>query len=412
VLVGSVLAATAVRLPGLFVDEVFQGLLLGLLTALALAGPLTIRRAVRQRRAFQRRGWQLAAYESQRRANETRAAVQRERMTLAAEMHDGLGHSLTLIAVRLGQLSLKPTLSQEDRTEVAGIREIAADASDDLGLAVRLLRETDASDWKLPTIEDAVEGARRAGIQVDTDVDDALAEDAGEETANAVTRVIQEGLTNAAKHAGGQPVFIRVRIHGEKVVARISNPLPEKKESPRTSEPGFGLAGLRHRATMLGGRLDVDASAAAYTLTLTLPLNARPSADRDDRDPGAPDILAEEDEAAVLHASATRAAIAVPVAIAGALVFVATGYFVLANTLPVLSPSDFAQISVGDDQATVEYSLPARDMLDAPRDEFPALPQEECRYVEAEVSFFERVDVHVVCFASGKVSRTGTVPAP
>src|SRR5690606_11758009 len=107
--------------------------------------PVLIRRAVRQQREFRRRGWELAEIESRRRASDTRAAVQRERMTLAAEMHDGLGHALTLIAVRLGQLSLAPSLTDKDRAEVASIREIAADSADDLGLAVRLLRESDTA---------------------------------------------------------------------------------------------------------------------------------------------------------------------------------------------------------------------------------------------------------------------------
>lgn len=405
---GSISAAVAVQLPLLQIEPVFQGLLYGLLTALTLAGPLTIRRALHQRREFQRRGWQLAATESQRRASETRAAVQRERMTLAAEMHDGLGHSLTLIAVRLGQLSVTASLSDDDRAEVANIRELAADAADNLGLAVRLLRESDnaAASWAPQTIEDSVEGARRAGMHVDAKVDDTLREKASEETANAVARVVQEGLTNAAKHASGQPVTIRVETHGETVIARISNPLPERQAE--STGPGFGLTGLRHRARMLDGHLSVDSTAAAYSITLTLPLHARVSGDR------APDdlvIVEAENEAASLRANAARKAITVPLALASALAFVVAGYFVLANTLPVLSSSQFAAIAVGDDRASVEQVLPALDMLDAPRDEFPARSAEECRYFEAEVSFFERVDVYVVCFASEQVSRTGTVPA-
>ncbi|WP_197513278.1 hypothetical protein [Tessaracoccus coleopterorum] len=56
--------------------------------------------------------------------------------------------------------------------------------------------------------------------------------------------------------------------------------------------------------------------------------------------------------------------------------------------------------------------MAALEMLDPPRDEFPPRPDETCHYYEAEISFFERVDVHVVCFASDQVSRIGTVPAP
>src|SRR5699024_6871993 len=90
----------------------------------------------------------------------------------------------------------------------------------------------------------------------------------------------------------------------------------------------------------------------------------------------------------------------------------AVAYFVLANTLSVMTTAQFADISVGDTQETVERSLPALEMLDPPRDEFPPRPAETCHYYEAEISFFERVDVHVVCFASDQVSRIGTFPAP
>src|SRR5699024_11773328 len=86
-------------------------------------------------------------------------------MSPAAEMHDGLGHSLTLIAVRLGQLSLTPTLPDTDRAEVSGIRTIAADAADQLGLAVRLLRQSEdpAAGWSPPSIDDIGRASCREG---------------------------------------------------------------------------------------------------------------------------------------------------------------------------------------------------------------------------------------------------------
>lgn len=411
ILAGSVLAATVVRLPELRVEEIVEGLVYGLLTALVLAAPLTTRRAVSQRREFHRRGWELAAIESRRRASQTREVLQRERMSLAAEMHDGLGHSLTLIAVRLGQLSLTPTLPDTDRAEVSGIRTIAADAADQLGLAVRLLRQSEdpAAGWSAPSIDEAVIGARQAEMHVETHIAADLTDRLSDEALNTVARVVQEGLTNASKHAPGQPVTVRIEVEGDIVTAIVCNPRDEEASSAHPLDGGFGLHGLRHRAAMLGGALTVHQMPTEFALTLTLPAHARPSADS-----AAPDgdIVAAEDDAATLRSRATRAAIAVPSAILGALVFIAVAYFVLANTLSVMTTAQFADISVGDTQETVERSLPALEMLDPPRDEFPPRPDETCHYYEAEISFFERVDVHVVCFASDQVSRIGTVPAP
>lgn len=408
VLGGALLGATAARLPEMRVEDVVQGVAAGLLTALVLAGPMTIRRAVQRRRDFQRRGWELAATESRRRASEIDAAVQRERMTLAAEMHDGLGHSLTLIAVRLGQLSLAPSLSDDDRAQVSGIREAAAEAAEQLGLGVRLLRRTDdpAAGWTRPSIDESIDGARRAGLVVDAHIGSGVEDRLSEEAANAVARVIQEGLTNAAKHAPGQPVTIRVGSDEDTVVAEISNPLPERGPERRTPESGFGLFGLRHRAAVLGGDLAVEATSERFSLTLVLPLRARPTADEAPRHG---DIVAAEGIAATATSRATHVAVALPVAILSALAFVAVGYFVLANTLSVMSSTAFAQITVADDRASAERALPVLEMLDPPTAEFPARAGEECVYYEAEISFFERVDVYVVCFEGGQVSRTGTV---
>lgn len=144
-----------------------------------------------------------------------------------------------------------------------------------------------------------------------------------------------------------------------------------------------------------------------YLVALTVPLQARPSADSATDDVA---VVDAEDQAAALRTKVNRAAIVLPVALASALNFVAVGYFVLANTLSVLSPQ-FVDIAAGDDRTSTEQAFPRFDMLDAPRDGFPSLSDEECRYIEAEISFFERVDVDVVCFASDKVSRTGTIPA-
>lgn len=409
VIAGALLAAVAVQLPAMQVEALFRGTLYGLLTSLALAGPVLIRRAVRQQREFRRRGWELAEIESRRRASDTRAAVQRERMTLAAEMHDGLGHALTLIAVRLGQLSLAPSLTDKDRAEVASIREIAADSADDLGLAVRLLRESDtaAAGWAVPTIEDTIEGARQAGMHVEAHLDDRLTARASEETANATARVVQEGLTNAAKHAPGQPVSVRVEVHDDVVVAQVSNPSPERESD--ASVPGFGLAGLRHRAEMLGGQLRIDSTDSSYSIRLSIPLRARPTVHGATDDV---DIVRAESQADTVRSRATRAAVALPVALVCALAFVGIGYFILANVLPVISQEQFSSIRTGDDRASIEQVLPPMDMLEAPREEFQAQPEEQCRYFESSISFFERVDVYVVCFIADHVSRTGTVAAP
>lgn len=418
----TVLASLVVQLPT--VDPLFTtpGLLAGLMVALVIAVPLGIRRVVDQRRAYQRRGWQLAALESRRRADETALALQRERMTLAAEMHDGLGHSLTLVAVRLGQLSLSPSLAEDDRDQVRAVRRLAADAADELGSAVRLLRRPGdlGATWTSPDVTEAVEGARAAGVTVALELDPEVGDALSDEAATAVGRVVQEALTNAAKHAPSAPVDVAVELDGDDVVARISNPLAgigadgtatAHAHAHAREHGGFGLDGLRHRATVLGGELTVERSDDDFTVRLRLPARAHPLPDPRPDELRPDELRAAESSAADDRSRAVRLAVALPAAIVAAAVFVVLAHFTLTTTLSVMSAGDLAAVTVGQPQAEAERGLPSMQILDPPRQEFPARPGEECRYYESAITPFERTDVYVVCFAGERVSRTGMVPA-
>ena len=113
----------------------------GLTISLALVVPLGIVQAGRQRRNFIARGWALAESEARARDATAERARQRERTAIAAEMHDGLGHQLTLTAVRLARLSLDDTLPSAARAEIQEIRAGAAEAAEELGRTVQLLRD-------------------------------------------------------------------------------------------------------------------------------------------------------------------------------------------------------------------------------------------------------------------------------
>ncbi|MCK6065730.1 MULTISPECIES: sensor histidine kinase [Microbacterium] len=404
-------SAIVVQFPGLTIENLALGTVAGLLTSLCLTGPMAVAAVLRHRREYLHRGWRLAAMEAERRSNDIQTALQRERMSLAAEMHDGLGHSLTLIAVRLGQLSLTSTLAPADRAAVTELRQASAEAAEELGNAVRLLRDPGAiaTGTGVPTIMDAVESARSAGIPVTTDVPEGLTEILSAEAQTAVARLVQESLTNAAKHAPGEQVGIAIHVTGSTMVAEVSNAMPAQDGADRPPSSGFGLVGIRHRAGMLGGTLEVGRSPDVFALKLTLPTDAKPSPS--DRVTAAEDIVAAENEAAQSRTMATRVAIVLPAAILGAVLAVTFAYLTAATVLSVVSAPQFAEIQPGDPRAEVELSLPIFEVLDAPRDQFPPKSGEQCRYYESDVSFFERSDVHVVCFDDDAVTRMGVIPA-
>src|SRR5690606_13387081 len=216
-------SAIVAQLPGFTIEGLAVGTVAGLLTSLLLAGPLAVAAALRQRRDFLHRGWRLAAMEADRRSSDIQAVLQRERMSLAAEMHDGLGHSLTLIAVRLGQLSLNPTLAPADRAAVAELRQASAEAAEELGIAVRLLRDPGvvAPAPTARAIMDSIESARSVGIPVTIELPEDLSGTLSAEAQTAVARLIQESLTNAAKHAPGEEINITIRVTGSTMVAKV-----------------------------------------------------------------------------------------------------------------------------------------------------------------------------------------------
>jgi signal transduction histidine kinase len=178
----------------------------------------------------------------------------RAREEIAREMHDVLGHRLSLLSVHAGALAYRPDASTE---EIAGAAEIirssAHQALQDLREVIGVLRAP-VGELPQPTFSDLpvlVEGAQRAGVPVELELDapGALPEHVG----RTAYRIVQEGLTNAMKHAPGEPVRIRVTgAPGNGLTVDVSNPAPKI----RPGDQGQGLKGLRERAALVEGRLD------------------------------------------------------------------------------------------------------------------------------------------------------------
>jgi signal transduction histidine kinase len=178
----------------------------------------------------------------------------RAREEIAREMHDVLGHRLSLLSVHAGALAYRPDASTE---EIAGAAEIirssAHQALQDLREVIGVLRAP-VGELPQPAFGDLpvlVEGAQRAGVPVELELDasGALPEHVG----RTAYRIVQEGLTNAMKHAPGEPVTIRViGAPGNGLTVDVSNPAPGSGPGDR----GQGLKGLAERAALVEGRLE------------------------------------------------------------------------------------------------------------------------------------------------------------
>ncbi|MEU4515272.1 histidine kinase [Nonomuraea wenchangensis] len=185
----------------------------------------------------------------------------RERARIARDMHDSLGHDLALIAVRAAGLELAPGLDPAQARAAGELREAAADATERLRQIIGLLREDADAAPLAPVDEDVTELVRRArdsGMTIDLDVA------AGPAPALAGA-VVQEGLTNAAKHAPGAAVRISV---GPRRVSVRNGPA---RGRPVARRGGMGLAGLAERARLAGGTLTAGAVDGGYELVVELP---------------------------------------------------------------------------------------------------------------------------------------------
>ncbi|MEU7919320.1 sensor histidine kinase [Micromonospora zamorensis] len=225
--------------------------------------------------ALRDRAWR-AEQEQERRVVEARAA---ERNRIAREMHDVLAHRLSLLAAAAGAMEYRPDAPSERLSAAAGvIRASAHHALDELREVITLLRSDDAEapgdtppGQTLADLPRLVEEARAAGQHIE--VDDPLGPpvEVPPTVGRTAYRIAQEGLTNARKHAAGQPV--RLALGGAPdsgLSITVSN--PTTPDSGATGHDGAGLIGLAERAALTGGRVTHHIDAAGrFHLTAWLP---------------------------------------------------------------------------------------------------------------------------------------------
>ncbi|WP_231157264.1 sensor histidine kinase [Streptomyces sp. CNZ748] len=194
-----------------------------------------------------------------------------ERQRIAQDMHDSLGHQLALIAVHAGALEVDPELGDRHREGVGILREAARSAMRELREAVGILRDdTDQPPASGPAADPEGTGAppargaagldalvassRGAGVPVELRRS-GTARPLAPAADHAVYRIVQEGLTNAHKHAPGAPIAVELRYEPDSLVVEVANgPVPAGvPAAPPAISGGQGLAGLQERARLVGG---------------------------------------------------------------------------------------------------------------------------------------------------------------
>jgi signal transduction histidine kinase len=251
----------------------------------AIAGWGMLMRAHRALISSLRERAERAEADQTRRVTEARTA---ERARIAREMHDVLAHRLSLLATYAGALAYRPDAPPEQLSRAAEvIRSGVHQSLEELREVIGVLRDDSLPDLAagrspLPGIADLpglVEESRAAGTRVAVSGPawpalprNPAAADVPDAAGRTVYRVVQEGLTNARKHAPGEPVT--VTLSGgpgtglEVSVANALSPVPAPAPVPGS---GMGLVGLTERLELAGGRLEFGASRGEFLLRAWLP---------------------------------------------------------------------------------------------------------------------------------------------
>lgn len=384
--------------------------------------PWLIGRYWRQYQELLRAGWERAErLEHQQRIVAERERL-RERARIAQDMHDSLGHELALIAVRAGALQVAHGLDDRHRAAAAELRAGAAEATDHLREIIGVLRDdtgSDAADAPVrparESIPDLVERARASGVPITlTAPDDARPGELPPMAALAAHRVVQEAVTNAAKHAPGAAVTVhltRPRPDGAITVA-VANDAPPGPP-PLLPSGGHGLTGLTERVRVLGGTLHAAPTPdGGFHVTADIP--ATPAAP----DPEPADTPGETpgewtSESARHLASRRRqvrrgliTAIAVPAALMTVLGGIMVGYYGYTTLNSVLDPADYAALRIGDPETTVTGTLPRMETPDADvvRQTVPEPAHAHCRYYRPDAGLIGTGRIYRLCFAGGRLT--------
>ncbi|MCO6005872.1 sensor histidine kinase [Actinoallomurus purpureus] len=245
-------------------------LLAGWLAASAMMGG-----AFRQWDAYVREARQRAAEAERTREEMALRRAGEERLRIARELHDSLTHSISIVKVQAGvAVHLARKRGEEVPEALLAIQEASGEAMRELRATLEVLREGEPAGSGLDRLPDLVRRARSAGLPADVTV-------TGRPRALpaavdlAAYRIVQEALTNVARHAGPAAASVHVRYGDDTLTVRVDDDgLARPGASP---EPGVGLIGMRERVAALGGRLRAEPRPeGGFTVDAELPLAGEP----------------------------------------------------------------------------------------------------------------------------------------
>jgi signal transduction histidine kinase len=221
-----------------------------------------------------------------------RARREAEHTRLARELHDGIGHALTVVSVQAAAgrrvVAANPGAAAD---ALAAIEDTARSALAELDQLLAVLRDDadgprevpergEGTSWGggasfalAPALDDVVSAHRRAGLDLSAEI--GLPAGLPALLSRTVQRIVTEALTNAHRHGAPGPVRLTVGHDGDRVLIEVVNPVRAGSRPGRRPYGGRGLSGIRERVALFGGTAEAGPDGGSWVLRATLPFDGK-----------------------------------------------------------------------------------------------------------------------------------------
>jgi signal transduction histidine kinase len=244
--------------------------------------------AVRTRRDYRTVLRERLALAKLTREQEAARRVQAERLRIARELHDVIAHTLTTITVQASVAGhLLDERPEQARHALSVIEEASRDGIGELRAILGVLRDPDGTELSrapapgLDDVAELVELARGTGLQARLDIVGERPGRVPEAVSLAAYRIVQESLTNVARHTAGAGVAVRLSFSTDELAIAVQNTTRcgprdasahHHDTAPAAVSPGVGIVGMTERAQALGGSLTTTMLDTGFLVSARLPL--------------------------------------------------------------------------------------------------------------------------------------------
>ncbi len=213
-----------------------------------------------------------------------RASLAEEQVRIDQELHDSIGHMITMNIIQAGAgAHVFDTDPEFARQALKNIEDRGRAAMGELDRIIAAMRgDRHETREPLPGAADLgrlMEESRAAGMTIDAHLD---APPVPAAVGRAAFTIVREALTNAARHAPGAAVTVRVERDGDALALEVVNEASSTPPPASSNRNRRGLSGMRDRAALLGGRSKVGAEAGGFAVRALLPLDANLAAEAPD----------------------------------------------------------------------------------------------------------------------------------